>query len=101
LTEGAFQRARELIEIALEASPEAAIGWVHLAAVHALRDKHEDALSALGRARGPGFDPEAHLSRLARDLKDRQKPGEAQKVLALARHLPEAGALDRLPPSRQ
>jgi dienelactone hydrolase len=96
LSEGHLGRAEELFEIALEASPEAPLGWVHLAAVHALRDKHADALRALSHARGRGLDVEWHLCRLAVDFQERRRHHEAEVLFDLAKRRSEApGALER------
>ena len=92
LTEGNFRQAQELLEIALDASPEARLGWVHLAAVYALQGRREDASRALSHADGPGFDAEWHLARLARHFQKRQKHNEADALFRLARH--GSGAAD-------
>ena len=85
LLEGNLRSAEELFEIALDASPEAKLGWVHLAAVHALQGRHEDASRALSHTRGPGFDAAWHLSRLAAAFQDRQKHNEAAELFRLVR----------------
>jgi dienelactone hydrolase len=92
LAAGNIRRAEELFEIALDASPSAKLGWVHLAAVHALQGRREDASRALSHARGPGFDAKWHLSRLAADFQERRKHDEAEELFRLARE--EAGAAD-------
>jgi tetratricopeptide (TPR) repeat protein len=92
LAEGNFGRAEELLEIALDASPEARLGWVHLAAVHALQGRRDDASRALSHTRGPGFDAEWHLSRLAADYQGRKMHEEAERLFRLARE--GAGAAD-------
>jgi tetratricopeptide (TPR) repeat protein len=97
LSEGNLGRAEELFEIALDASPGAKRAWVHLAAVHALQGRREDASRALSHTRGPGFDAEWHLSRLAADFQERQKHKEAEELYRLAREA--AGAADA--PERQ
>jgi predicted esterase len=96
LQEGDLPRAEELFAIGLDASPEAKLGWVHLAAVHALQGRREDASRALSHARGAGFDAAWHLSRLAADFRQREKPKEAEELIRLARQ--GAGAAD--PPRR-
>lgn len=85
LFEGSLLRAEELLEIALDASPEAKLGWVHLAAVHALQGRREDASRALSHTHGPGFDAKWHVSRLAADFRERQKHKEAEELFRLAR----------------
>lgn len=84
LTEGDLRSAEQLFEIALDASPDAKLGWVHLAAVHALQGRREDASRALSHSQRPGFDPEWHLSRLAKDFQVRQKHTEAEALFRLA-----------------
>jgi tetratricopeptide (TPR) repeat protein len=85
LSEGRFREAEELFEIALDASPEARLGWVHLAAVHALQGRREDASRALSHTHGPRFDAAWHLSRLAADFEERQKHNEAEELFRLGR----------------
>jgi predicted Zn-dependent protease len=84
LSGGNLQQAQELFEIALDASPGARLGWVHLAAVYALQGRREDASRALSHADGPGFDAQWHLVRLAGDLQKRQKQNEADELFRLA-----------------
>jgi dienelactone hydrolase len=97
LSEGNLRRAEELFEIALDATPGAKLGWVHLAAVHALQGRREDASRALSHTHGPGFDAEWHLSRLAADFQVRQKHNEAEELFRLAR---EAGGAADAPERR-
>jgi tetratricopeptide (TPR) repeat protein len=85
LSAGHFHQAEALLEIALDASPDARLGWVHLAAVYALQGRREDASRALSHTRGPGFDAEWHLARLGADFRERQKHDEAAALLRLAR----------------
>jgi dienelactone hydrolase len=85
LFEGHFLMAEELLEIALDASPDAKLGWVHLAAVYALQGRREEASRALSHTHGPGFDAEWHVSRLAADFRERQKHKEAEELFRLAR----------------
>jgi dienelactone hydrolase len=85
LFEGNLRRAEALFEIALDASPEAKLGWVHLAAVYALQGRREDAWRALSHTHGPGFDAQSHVSRLAADFQERQKHKEAEELFRLAR----------------
>jgi hypothetical protein len=92
LAEGGIRGAGELLEIALDASPAAKLGWVHLAPVHALQGRRGDASRALSHARGPGFDATWHLSRLAADFQEQQKHDEAEVLFRLARE--GAGAAD-------
>ena len=91
LFEGNLRGAEELFEIALEASPEARLGWVHLAAVYVLQGRRADASRALSHTHGPGFDADWHLSRLAADFQERQKHNEAEELFKLAREGAGAG----------
>ena len=92
LLEGKLRSAEALFEIALDASPEAKRGWVHLAAAYALQGRRDDASRALSHTRGPGFDAAWHLSRLAADFQGREKHNEAAELFRLARE--GAGAVD-------
>ena len=92
LSEGSFRQAEELFEIALDASPEARLGWVHLAAVYALHGRREEASRALSHADGPGFDAAWHLARLAGDFQKRQKHNEADELFRLTSQV--SGAAD-------
>jgi Tfp pilus assembly protein PilF len=88
LSEGHLRQAEELLEIALDASPDARLGWVHLAAVYALQGRRSDASRALSHTRGPGFDAAWHLSRLGADLRERQKHDQAEELARLANEGP-------------
>lgn len=91
LLDGDPRSAEALFEIALDASPDAKRGWVHLAAAYALQGSREEASRALRHAQGSGFDAEWHLSRLAADFQEREKDDEAEQLFKLAR---EAAAGD-------
>jgi dienelactone hydrolase len=85
LLEGDLPAAEALLAIALDASPDAGLGWVHLAAVYALEGRREAASRALDHTRRTELDAGWQLARLAADLRARQKDKEAEELLRFAR----------------